>query len=133
MAYPSTAIKEDAVWNASATKYSETTHALQVELRKTGHYTTAYLLDGKFGPATIKAWQRYLRDKGRYAGKYTGAIDGLVKGMTISAACSFLSADGGNVYTGNKIYYGRTNGPSTFPDYYLTLAWQNYLNDRRNK
>lgn len=131
MTYPATAIAQDAVWPASATKYSETTYALQVELRKKGHYSTAYLLDGKFGPATIKAWQRYMRDYGRYEGKYTGAIDGVVGSMTVSAAYSFLAPDGGNAW--GVIYNYDLNPTSIFPNYQTSLAWQKFLNYRRNK
>ncbi|MGO2778204.1 peptidoglycan recognition protein family protein [Glutamicibacter arilaitensis] len=37
--------------------------ALQKFLRKKGFYTKAYLLDGDFGPATVKAFQKYLNSQ----------------------------------------------------------------------
>lgn len=126
--YPKSKIAEDAVWNVNKSK-SATTYALQYELRRHGYYTTAYLMDGAWGPATCKALQRYLRDKGKYAGKYTGRIDGSMGNMTLQAMCGFVAPDGGNPW--NIITYHSWNGPSYWPDYNLTLAWQQFLNRRR--
>ena len=129
--YPSSKITEDSVWNVKDAK-SPTSYALQYELRRTGYYTG--LMDGDFGVLSIQAWQKYLRDKGRYEGKYTGLIDGVVGDMTLYAAASFLRA-GGSVYMpkDRNFYLPPSNWgwPTTFPDYNLSLAWQKYLNYRR--
>lgn len=57
---------------------------LQVELAKRGWY--AYAQDGVYGPRTrigVQQWQRWLRDRGRYA----GPIDGQWSDLTRAGAC----------------------------------------------
>ncbi|MGO1320987.1 MAG: peptidoglycan recognition protein family protein [Galactobacter sp.] len=64
------------------------TLAIQKWLRGLGYYTTAYLLDGKWGPATTKALQRFLAKKGLY----TRAIDGARGSSTIQAEIRYLNS-----------------------------------------
>lgn len=122
--YPRLSLYVDGIWSEGG----GTAYALQYDLRRTGYYTTAYKLDGKFGPASIKALQRYLRDKGRHEAKYTGKIDGLMGNMTRDCYADYLS-NGGNPYGWHCYYLGVY--PSRWPDYALTGAIQRFLNNRR--
>lgn len=64
------------------------TLAIQKWLRGLGYYTTAYLLDGKWGAATTKALQRFLAKRGLY----TRAVDGVRGANTIKAEIRYLNS-----------------------------------------
>lgn len=127
--YPGSALSITAIWKPTSPE-DPTSYATQKEMRKMGFYPASkFLLDGQFGPSSIKGLQRYLAKHGKYAGKYTGRIDGSMGPMTLSAMSSFIGLDGGNTW--GIVTNLSTNGPTTWPDYNLTRDWQKFLNKRR--
>lgn len=126
--YPGSALTVTAEWKPAEPKYP-TSYATQKEMRRMGFYGTAYLLDGKFGPTSIRELQKYLAKYGKYAGKYTGRIDGVMGDMTLSAMSCFIGFDGGNPW--GIVTNTSTVGPTHWPDYNLTRDWQQFLNKRR--
>lgn len=118
-----------AIWKPTIAK-DPTSYATQREMRRMGFYPSSkYLLDGHFGPSSIRELQKYLAKYGKYAGKYTGLIDGDMGPMSLSAMSSFIGLDGGNPW--GIVTNMSTVGPTHWPDYNLTRDWQEFLNKRR--
>ena len=127
--YPGSALTVTAKWRQNYAQ-DPTSYATQKEMRRMGFYPSSlYLLDGKFGPSSIRELQKYLAKYGKYAGKYTGLIDGVMGDMTLSAMSSFIGFDGGNPW--GIVTNTSTVGPTHWPDYNLTRDWQQFLNARR--
>lgn len=88
--------------------------ALQTLLAQVGYYRG--LIDGDYGPITVSAVQAWLAR----LGYYTGAVDGWEGRMTVRALQRFLTEKG--LYRG---YIDGVRGPLT------NRAWQTYLNQQR--
>lgn len=111
--FPRLALYRDGNWGKG------TIYAVQYQMRRLGHYSTAYKLDGVEGVQTRKAMQRYLKSKGCYS----GSIDGDFKGLTIDGMVKWLvKYRGYYIIEWNRV----------FPQALLVGGWQGYLNDMRN-